>query len=103
MSAYDVARRGAPWVSHASHEGKLAAVDFLWLLNASVQHGRSLAADWKAAVFLMIQAKLQVLLLALHAGTLELFGDRSLVPFNINGHFSTTLQCWQLSVFALSY
>ncbi|KAK9821977.1 hypothetical protein WJX81_000051 [Elliptochloris bilobata] len=58
-SAYDERCCGQAWVSHANHEGAYAAVDYIWLLNAQDQRLRSLTADWRGAIWLMIVAKLQ--------------------------------------------
>ncbi|GJP55622.1 hypothetical protein CLOM_g14572 [Closterium sp. NIES-68] len=46
------------WVSHRNHHGEEVGVDFIWLLNPSQQLHAPLTADWKAAVFRMIKAKL---------------------------------------------
>jgi hypothetical protein len=45
------------WISHRNHRGNLCGVDFIWLLNPSSQLA-PLTADWKAAIFGMIKAKL---------------------------------------------
>mmetsp|Transcript_13195 Transcript_13195/g.25205 ORF Transcript_13195/g.25205 Transcript_13195/m.25205 type:complete len:531 (+) Transcript_13195:157-1749(+) len=46
----------ATWVSHIHRDGTCLGVDFLWLLNPSVQMVLPPAADWKAAIFAMIMA-----------------------------------------------
>ncbi|GJP46707.1 hypothetical protein CLOM_g5959 [Closterium sp. NIES-68] len=61
VSCYDTAKQHADndacWVSHRNHHGALVGVDYIWLLNPSAQD-EPLTADWKAAIFQMIKAKL---------------------------------------------
>ncbi|CAI5515875.1 unnamed protein product [Closterium sp. Naga37s-1] len=62
VSCYDSVQSGDDtdnnWVSHRNHRGEEVGVDFVWLLNPSQQLHGPLTADWKAAVFRMIKAKL---------------------------------------------
>ncbi|CAI5492942.1 unnamed protein product [Closterium sp. Naga37s-1] len=61
VSCYDTAMQhpdhDTRWVSHRNHHGVLVGVDYIWLLNPSAQD-QPLTADWKAAIFQMIKAKL---------------------------------------------
>ncbi|CAI5982955.1 unnamed protein product [Closterium sp. NIES-65] len=61
VSCYDAAMHHADhdtaWVSHRNHHGVLVGVDYIWLLNPTAQD-QPLTADWKAAIFQMIKAKL---------------------------------------------
>eukprot|EP00244_Chara_vulgaris_P002099 TRINITY_DN1355_c0_g2_i2.p1 TRINITY_DN1355_c0_g2~~TRINITY_DN1355_c0_g2_i2.p1 ORF type:complete len:673 (-),score=149.09 TRINITY_DN1355_c0_g2_i2:84-1973(-) len=62
ISSYDNAHDvpeddSSKWVSHRNHRGNICGVDFIWLLNPSNQ-SKPLAADWKAAIFDMVKAKL---------------------------------------------
>lgn len=45
------------WVTHLNHHGKEVGVDFIWLLNPS-QQTEPLTANWRLAIFTMMQAKL---------------------------------------------
>lgn len=68
VSSYDLARDHEDadahcWVSHRNHRGNICGVDFIWLLNPTAEP-HLLTADWKAAIFAMIKAKL-------HAAGLE--------------------------------
>eukprot|EP00850_Spirogloea_muscicola_P010276 SM000060S19608 [mRNA] locus=s60:105938:110019:+ [translate_table: standard] len=63
VSSYDLAHKYTDterqkWVSHKNHRGNICGVDFIWLLNP-VGQTKPLTADWKAAVFGMIKAKLK--------------------------------------------
>ncbi|CAI5467515.1 unnamed protein product [Closterium sp. Yama58-4] len=61
VSCYDTAMQHPDhdtcWVSHRNHHGALVGVDYIWLLNPTAQD-KPLTADWKAAIFQMIKAKL---------------------------------------------
>eukprot|EP00850_Spirogloea_muscicola_P015156 SM000114S24119 [mRNA] locus=s114:59280:66958:- [translate_table: standard] len=63
VSSFDLAHKYTDterqkWVSHKNHRGNICGVDFIWLLNP-VGQTKPLTADWKAAVFGMIKAKLR--------------------------------------------
>ncbi|CAI5957927.1 unnamed protein product [Closterium sp. NIES-65] len=45
------------WVSHRNHHGNLCGVDYVWVLNPE-QHQRTLAVNWRTAVFGLIRSKL---------------------------------------------
>ncbi|CAI5487919.1 unnamed protein product [Closterium sp. Naga37s-1] len=45
------------WVSHRNHHGNLCGVDYVWVLNPE-QHHRTLAVNWRTAVFGLIRSKL---------------------------------------------
>lgn len=62
ISSFDEARHfpddDIRWVSHRNHRGEACGVDYIWLLNPSHQTS-PLTADWKSAVFRLIQEKLK--------------------------------------------